>query len=223
LKLSYLFDCALAMLSIALVLAFLACAGHGGRLKAKSERMQGDSDADHHTSQKAGSSSFRSNSVAELEHLKSLAQAGVPKSVSTVLAMVLLALSDPVVAFNRSALPDAIQARARARGRMIYMHDVRTMEDGSKLTTATTEDGSTITTKIAVDESKTVTVSSIDGSHTSTQAAVDGSWTSTVNKADGRQIYIVSKADGSKTVQKKDAGGNIVTTDYAADGFVVQS
>lgn len=211
------------MYSISLVLAFLAYAGHGGRLKAKSEQMHSDSDADHHTSQEASSSSLNSDSVAEAGHLKSLAHAGVPKSVSTLLAMVLLAISDPAVAFDRQHLPDAIQARARARNRVINMHDVLKYPDGSVLTTASTNDGSTITTRIAADQSRSVTVVSVDGSHTLTEEAVDGSWTSTVNKAGGHQIYIVSKVDGSKTVQQKDASGKTVTTEYGVDGSVVHS
>jgi len=211
-KLSYFFHCAVAMLTLVLVLAFLGCTGEGSRLKAKSAQMQGDSYADHHTSQKASSSSFHSISVAELEHLRSNAQAGVPKSLKTWLAMVLLALNDPAVALN-STTRSFDDLRAELEAALVTTNEHKFASGPFTFTMHSKPDGS-----------KTMMMVGPNGDQALAEMAVDGSLTNTMTSVDGSQEHTVFRADESMMVQTYDASGKMLQTiEYGADGSLVQS
>jgi len=83
------------MRRITLVLACLACLGHGHRVELTSEQMREGLLEQYQNSQNAGNTSSSSPSLAELEQSQSSEQAGIPLKLATLL----VALSNPAAAF----------------------------------------------------------------------------------------------------------------------------
>jgi len=93
------------MRAIALLLACLACAGHGSREK-EDKKIQDGSHAERSTTPS-------SHSLAELEQSQSIARGGASKPMKFALPMLLLALKDPADAFAPHAtMPGVREVRS---------------------------------------------------------------------------------------------------------------